>query len=232
MRLQDTKFWTNYKLFSPIVAESSMRHTVDGYVYYKLIEKYRFKSFLEIGVYEGQTLGLLAELSDSSAKLDGVDPNPKLELFNTLYDNLNFKIKLHRCKSCDFTFNSSYDFINIDGDKTYDNIKNDIQKSLKCLDKQGVLLINEYKLESVQQAINDTIKDLVPFMITEQTLFFHYPEVDRSNFLDFELSALANNFIMFYNKIYNDHVVLNVKTLPIFTDRIDFFDAALKSYNI
>jgi hypothetical protein len=57
---------------------------------------------------------------------------------------------------------------------------------------------------------------------------FHHSSVDRSEFLDREISAGGiSDFVRFENHMYNNHLVLQVDSLPIFTDRIDYFDRAL-----
>ena len=234
MLFYETKFWQHYGLFSKIVKQSSMRSTVDGYVYYQLVKEFNFINFLEIGFFEGQTCGLLAEISDPLAVIDAVDPSADLSIFKQIYSEQSNKINLWNCASQSFEFKKKYDCIIVDGDKSYESITIDIRNSLNSLAPHGVLLINEYQLDSVQQAINEIVVKfgLIPFLKTDQTLFFHRPEDLRCDFLDYKISHKVNNFINFYNEEINGHMVLMVKTLPIFTDRLDFFDAALKEYNI
>lgn len=211
-----------------------MRSTVDGYVYYKFIEKFKFKNFLEIGFYEGQTAGLLLELSSADSQIDCVDPTPKTKLFVQIYNEFNDKFSLHTMKSVDFIFNKQYDFIIIDGSKEIENVTADINNAIASLSSTGVLIVNEYYLESVQEALTNTlfISDLLPILQTNQSFFFSHPRNNRSEFLDFELTKDANNFIRFYNIDINGHMVLRVDSLPIFTDCVEFFDLALRTYNI
>ena len=59
--LQETRFWKNYSRYNTIVEKSSMRSTLDAIIYWKFLNYYKFKNFLEIGVYQGLTTGLFFE---------------------------------------------------------------------------------------------------------------------------------------------------------------------------
>jgi hypothetical protein len=230
-KLHQTRFWKNYSLYKPMVSKCSMRYTVDAYLYFTILKKYQYKNILEIGFFEGQTCGLLLESGD--AHITCVDPEPKIKLFDQLYKDLQHRVELHRIKSQDFDF-KQYDLIIVDGDKTFESVSQDIQNSIKVLDPTGMLLINEYQKPDVVRAITESVlpANMVPFLKSDQTLFFHWPSIDRGDFLDFELPNLANNFIRFENTESWGHTVLNAHTLPIFSDRLDFFDLALKEFDL
>ena len=210
-----------------------MRSTVDAYIYYKFVKKYQFKNILEIGFYQGQTAGLLAEITESDCSITCVDPDPNTVLFDSLYKDFHYKIKLYQIPSQEFDY-KQYDCIVIDGDKSFDTVSNDIKNSIRHLDDGGLILVNEYQLPDVEQALHEFMmpNGLVPFLKTDQTLFFHSPRNDRSDFLDFELPNLANNFIRFENCDLWGHVVLTATTLPIFTNQLNYFDLALKEFDI
>lgn len=233
MKLYQTQFWQNYHQYKKIVKDSTMRCTVDAYVYYKIFKKYSYKNFLEIGFYEGQTAGLIAEITSHDAVIDCVDPAPKCHLYNTIYSDLKHKINLHVAKSQDFNF-KPYEVIIIDGDKTFSSVSTDMQNSIKNIASSGMILVNEYQKTDVKHAIEKFLlpNHLVPFLQTDQTLFFHFPHNNLCDFLDFELPDPGNNFIKFENKELWGSTVLTATTLPIFTDRIDFFDMALKEFDV
>lgn len=230
-KLHQTRFWQNYHLYTPMVEKCSMRYSVDAYLYFTFMKKYQYKNILEIGFFEGQTCGLLLESGD--AHITCVDPFPKTILFDQLYKDLQHRVDLHIMKSQDFNF-KQYDLIILDGDASFETVSLDIRQSINALDSTGMLLINQYKNSSVIRAIEEFVlpAGMVPFLKSEQTLFFHKPIVDRGDFLDFELPHLANNFIRFENIEAWGHTVLNASTLPIFSDRQDFFDLALKEFNL
>ena len=230
-KLHQTRFWQNYHLYTPVVAKCSMRYTVDAYLYFTIMKKYQYKNILEIGFFEGQTCGLLLESGD--AHITCVDPFPNTTLFDQLYKDLQYRVDLHTMKSQDFDF-KQYDLIIVDGDKDFEPVSQDIQQSIDALDPTGMLLINEYQKPGVMWAIEEFVlpAQLIPFLKSDQTLFFHRATVDRGDFLDFELSHLANNFIRFENIETWGHTILNASTLPIFSDRQDFFDLALKEFDL
>jgi len=230
-KLHQTKFWKNYHLYTKMVAKCSMRYTVDAYLYFTIMKKYQYKNILEIGFFEGQTCGLLLESSD--AHITCIDPWPETKLFDQLYKDSQDRVDLHIIKSQDFNF-KNYDFIIVDGDKDFEPVSQDLQQSINALDPAGMLLINEYQKPSVMQAIEEFVlpAKMVPFLKSDQTLFFHRLTVDRGDFLDFELPNLANNFIRFENIESWGHTILNAHTLPIFSDRLDFFDLALKEFDL
>jgi hypothetical protein len=230
-KLHQTRFWQNYHLYTPLVSACSMRYTVDAYLYFTIVKKFQCKNILEIGFFEGQTCGLLLESGD--AHITCVDPYPTTNLFDQLYKDLQHRVDLQVIKSQDFSF-KNYDLIIVDGDKNFKPVSQDIQQSINALDPAGMLLINEYQQPSVIQAIEEFVlpAQLVPFLKSDQTLFFHRSTVDRGDFLDFELPHLANNFIQFENIESWGHTILNARTLPIFSDRLDFFDLALKEFDL
>lgn len=230
-KLHQTRFWQNYHLYTPMVSACSLRYTVDAYLYFSIMKKYQYKNILEIGFFEGQTCGLLLE--SSNAHITCVDPAPTTDLFDKLYKELQHRVDLHVMKSQDFDF-KNYDLIIVDGDTNFVSVSQDICHSINALESTGMLLINSYQKPSVMQAIEEFVlpAHLVPFLKSDQTLFFHRSTVDRGDFLDFELPHLANNFIRFENIEFCGHVVLNVSTLPIFSNRLDFFDLALKKFDI
>jgi Methyltransferase domain len=235
VKLYETKFWNEYNKFEKIVHASSMRCTVDAYIYYKIFKKYDFKRILEIGFYQGQTAGLIAEITADDARITCLDPNPRCEILDLIYADLKFKIDLHQIKSQNFDFNFEfYDIIIIDGCKEFSSISVDIQHSVKSIDQNGMILVNEYQKDSVQAAINQHMlpNGLVPFLQTDQTLFFHYPTCDRGNFIDFELIDPGFNFINFTNKDIFGHTVLHATTLPIFSYRMDFYNMALREFDV
>ena len=176
---------------------------------------------------------MLLEVTSDDAHITCVDPVPNCTIFNQLYKDFQHKIELHCTKSQNFVF-GNYDLIIIDGDKNFASVSCDITNSINSLEDNGMLLINEYQKDDVARAVEELVlpAGLVPFLKTDQTLFFHRQGVDREKFLDVELSKDVYNFIQFINITCWGHVVLHASTLPIFSDRLDFFDLALKEFDI
>lgn len=234
MKLHHTQFWQAYSRFTPVVKACTMRSTVDAWVYFKLQSCYQFRSVLEIGFFEGQTAGLLAEISDPAAVITCVDPAPRPEIFHSVFGAVSHKVHI-LAQTSQHTEFGPQDFIIIDGDKSLESVTCDLRKSLQCLHTSGVLAVNEWALPAVQQAMAAVLgpTDWHPFLKTHQSLMFHHASIDRSEFLDRTISAGGISDIMrFENHMYNDHLVLQVDSLPIFTDRIDYFDRALRDLDL
>ena len=100
----------------------------------------------------------------------------------------------------------------------------------------GVLAIDDYKLPGVATALKELYNcnsTLVPFLKAEQSIFWHYPDNDRGAFLDALLNDPISNFVFVQNENdYKNNVICSAKTLAIFTDMTEYFDLALRHYNI
>lgn len=236
MRFQDTRFWKNYSDYDRIVLKSSMRSTVDAVIYWRLLNHFKFNKFLEIGIYQGLTTGLIFEASPD-ANITAIDPVNRLELFYKNYPEYQKQFTFINDVSQRVDLgNNMYDFILIDGDHSYKPALDDILKCLPRLNTNGILAIDDYKMPGVASAIQDLYNlktDWVPFLKSEQTEFWHHRGCDRGNFLDSLFTDPISKFIFVEN--INDHqgnVICSAKTLGMFTDQIEFFDLALKHYNI
>jgi hypothetical protein len=236
IKFKDTQFWKNYSKYDQVVKKSSMRSTIDAIVYWRLLNSFKFNTFLEIGVYQGLTTGLFFE-STPDAVVCGIDPINRLELFYQNYSNYSNQFTFINQPSQDVDLkNALYDFILVDGNHTYVGASTDINNCLPHLALTGVLAIDDYKLPGVSSAITDLHNlntDWVPFLRAEQTEFWHHRSINRSEFLDSLLTDPISNFIFIQNEIdeYNNTICC-AKTLNIFTDITEYFDLALTHYNI
>lgn len=233
-KFRETVFWKNYKSFDKICSNSSMWSTVDALLYWKLFNEYNFSNILEIGVYQGLTTGLMLETSNNIQSYTGIDIKLQLNKFNIIYNDYLKYTKFYEQSSRKFKFSGTYDFILIDGDHSYNGALTDLLTTSQLLSKNGILAIDDYSLPDVAAAMEEFKKttNLVPFMQLEQTEFWHYPENNRSLFLDNLLTDTINNFIFLYNIDINNTVVLKAKTLMVFTNELDFFDQVLNFYDI
>lgn len=231
-KFRQTLFWNNYKKFDKVSGDSSMRCTVDAIIYWKLFKEYNFSNILEVGVYQGLTTGLMLESSTNIKSYTGIDPELKLDLFNKIWQDYLGTTKFYNMCSGEFTPPTTYDFILIDGDHSYEQALSDLLMANTVLESNGVLAIDDYNLPEVAKAIAEFKKHtaLVPFLQAEQTEFWHFPSNNRSDFLDNLLQDTINNFIFVYN--INDNQILKAKTLHVFTNELDLFDQVLKLYDI
>jgi len=235
-KFRDTKFWKNYPMYDRMVHNSSMRSTVDSVILWKLLQKYQFKNFLEIGVYQGLTTGLMFE-STPDAVITGVDIKDQLSLFYKNYPEYTNQFTFFNQPSQSFNFdNSIYDFILVDGDHNYQTAKIDIFNCLPHLNNTGILAIDDYKLAGVANAIQDlhNLKtDWVLFLRSEQIEYWHHRSYDRSNFIDSLFDDPISKFILINNVVDNNkNTICTAKTIAMLTDQTEYFDMALKHYNI
>ena len=160
MRFQDTKFWQNYQDYDKIVANSSMRSTVDAIVYWRLLTHFEFTNFLEIGIYQGLTTGLFFE-SNNHAKVVAIDPNDRLGLFYKNYSEFQNQFTFIQQQSQDIDFtNDLYDFILVDGDHSYQGCYNDLNNWWNKLSVGGHLILHDcYLFCEVQKAVINFLKD-------------------------------------------------------------------------
>lgn len=235
IRFQDTRFWKRYGDYDKIVLNSSMRSTVDGLLYWRLLNAFNFYKFLEIGIYQGLTTGLFIE-SNKNCQITAIDPKYNLNLLYQHYPEATDRLTFVNKKSKEVTLENEFDFILIDGDHSYEEAWHDISQCLSLMHKDSVLAIDDYKMPGVAQAINklyNTKHNLVPFMRTEQTEFWHNANCDRGNFLDSMLIDPICNFVLLQNETDGfSNTVLTAKTIHMLTDHPKYFDLALKEYNI
>lgn len=238
MKFRTSIFWKTYPEYEKIVENSSMRSTVDAILLWRLIEHFKFKKFLEIGIYQGLTTGLFLEASVNGTVV-GIDPAPKLDLLYKNHIGSRDRFKLIQEKSQNVDFSGQYDFILLDSDHYFDYtlMKYDLDRTLPLLEETGVLAIN-CSLEPT--APKKIIEDLytentnwIPFMRLEQLMLCHHVKSDRSLFLDSLLYDNISKFIFLHNvKNEHDNMILTCKTLGIFADLPEFFDLALERYDL
>jgi predicted O-methyltransferase YrrM len=236
MKFRDTRFWKNYGEYNRIVMNSSMRSTVDALIYWRLLNYFKFNKFLEIGIYQGLTTGLVFE-SNPSAHVTAIDPTDRLALFYKNYPDYQSQFTFIKQPSQQVGLGDNlYDFILIDGDHSYESVLDDILKCLPNLNHSGVLAIDDYKLPGVAKAIEylyNLKTDWVPFLRSEQTEFWHHRSCNRESFLDSLFTDPISKFIFIKNVVdQHSNTICSATTLGIFTDQTEYFDMALQHYNI
>ena len=100
--------------------------------------------------------------------------NGKVEIFRDTSDNYFLKNK------------NKFDLIYIDGNHLYDFVKNDILNSLKCLNKNGIIVTDDYKLkgwwnDDVTKATNHCIKQNSLIVLDKHNLFNYHHQCIISN---------------------------------------------------
>ena len=163
--------------------------------FYNLIDKLKYKIICEIGVWDGFNLKNL--LKSKANKVYGVDPycfefiNDKkikytINEINIIFNEVkklevifkNLKIIKKKSEEAVNFFNDNYfDFIYIDGNHTYDYVKNDLNLWFPKLKLNGILAGHDYcnytfkngEKFGVIKAVNEfSIKNNLKFYLTDQ----------------------------------------------------------------
>jgi beta-1,4-mannosyl-glycoprotein beta-1,4-N-acetylglucosaminyltransferase len=161
------KYLNNYYKKADISYKYSQRWFLNSEIKHKLhkfLDKTNENKILEIGCFEGLSSVFFADnfIDNPNSRLTCVDP------FLTIDDNdhhkylmnheeLNFDFNISNCKNvdkisvhkitsdCFFKNNKeTYNFIYIDGSHETDLIKKDMENSFKCLEKNGIMWMNDY----------------------------------------------------------------------------------------
>jgi predicted O-methyltransferase YrrM len=236
MKFQETRFWKNYSLYSKVIEQSSTRCSIDAVIYWKLLTHFQFNQVLEVGVNEGHTTGLILE-SNLDCKILGIDPIEQHQLLYKIYPEYQDRFTFIESMSQDVTLvDQEFDFILIDGDHDYLPVKSDLENFLPRLKKSGVLAIDDYQWPGVARAIkelHDQNTGWIPFIRAAQTEFWHHESYDRGDFLDSLLTDTISKFILIDNQVNEfNNTICVAKTISMLTDYPEYFDLALKHYDI
>jgi predicted O-methyltransferase YrrM len=206
----------------------------DGmFLMWKIVEYFQPKSLLEIGFGCGQTLGILIESAgEECQRVVSVDIKFNRTNFNKFFPGAN--VEFIETDSKNLLLNEKFDFICIDGDHSYDSVRSDISKCLPLLHKNTILCMDDYKMPGVDKAIVDTLfgTDFVPFLSSEQQIYFHHKEHSAEDFLDNWLPEVGLNFINIQPKKYHNVELTHSHLCNImFIENREIFQLGLKFFN-
>jgi len=209
-----------------------MKTRIDQLLMFYWIRHQSPGSILEVGMNQGQSLGILTE-DNKQARTVAVDIILDASLFQDLYGNLD-NVSFAQADSLEYLTADKFDFIQIDTDHTERTLP-EIQKYIKNLNTDGVLLIDDYPWSGVDQSLDVFLaqqSDWVPFLMSEQTLFLHHRSRDDSVFLDEKLEELFGDFCLLENIDYKQHVVKRVSCPNVINDDDEVFDLILKKLDL
>jgi predicted O-methyltransferase YrrM len=229
--------WTEYqysKYWKP-------RDCIGIYIYWKICEYFKPKSILEIGFLEGLSFGLLFESSEDTTEYVCVDNDfsKKTKYFDFLFkDHPKYNsIKFIETDSRKLDLTQQFDLIHIDGNHSYEFVKNDVLKSLSLMHKNSILIIDDMTehCPDVEKVVDQYLlgqHDFVPFLAADREIFFHHVSHSTDDFLDNFISKNATDIMTFFNYNYKDFVVLRAHAPNFFNDNISIFVDQLKKFNL
>ena len=239
MKIHNSKTLANIEAFAVANTPTKlMRVSTDMFLLWKMCEYFKPSTVLEIGFYAGQSLGIMMEASGPTTQIVSVDIDYGYKfIFDQVFiDDCSTKnITFVNIDSKNLLLDRQFDLIHIDGDHSYEFVKNDIQKCLPMLHKSSILCIDDYQRNSVMQAIEETLQgqyDFVPFLAGDQEIFFHHKSHSADQFLDEWIQSKSNNFIDFSNYEFLGYTVLRARMPNIFVDHMSMFTQALQLYNL
>jgi hypothetical protein len=217
----------------------TMRVNIDLILVFYMIKFFNFKNILEIGFREGQTFGAMIEASSTDSKLTAIDIIPNNRLYNLYYKDTEFvkdkTIDILTVNSLEFAPDDRYDFINIDTDHLYPHTLHEIEKYINHISQFGILMLDDYNTyDGVDKSINKFMsenKDWVPFLLGEQTAFFHHVSHDACEFLDETLNVFSS-FCSLNNIDYKSHNVKKINCLSAITSNDDIFTLICQRYKL
>ena len=233
----------NYNFYKSVALKNlneyfPMRVSIDLSLVYYLIKFFQPRSILEIGVNQGLTFGLMFEAAPVDCSLTGIDLPTQVyfaNLFRKHYNADTERIKFIEISSDDFVSDHCYDFINVDGDHNMPRQYTDIVKSADMLNDHGILMIDDVDMPGVDKAINKFLSEqseIVPFLLSTQTLFLHKPQYHRAGeFLD-ALSAKFADFCTFEVYNYKSHSVPKISCISAIIKHTDIFKMICEKYSI
>lgn len=215
-----------------------MRVNIDLALVYYLIKFFNPRTILEVGFNQGLTFGAMIEASDKNCRLTAIDINLYVDLYNSLYLNSIHTeekvIEIIQSESLAFNPEGDYEFINIDTDHLYPHTLHEFEKYIKYISKNGIMMIDDFEWEGVDKSIDKFMQsnhDWVPFLLGDQTVFFHHVSHDSCEFLDNVLDKFSP-FCSLFNVNYKNHTVKKVSCLPAITNNNDIFTLICQRYDI
>lgn len=232
MMFNNTLIFKNLNIF-----KIKNRVNVELLLLYYVIKQFDPKILLEIGFSEGCSFGVMLEAAAERSELTSVDIVINQTLFDSIYNDSSHvrtkKVNLLTMPSSKFEDSENrYDFILVDGDHTLPTAYRDLIKASKLINLNGIIMIDDYHLNDVDQAIDQFLKletGFVPFLISEQSVYFHHVSHNAENFIDNELGKFAP-FCDLSNVDYKSFLVKKVSCLPAITNHNDIFSLVCNHY--
>ena len=226
-KFTQTKFWKNYNKFHIM-----MRCTTDAVVLWDFFKHFKFKDYLEIGIYQGSTSGLILECNPD-INITGIDIKLNTDLFYKIYGKQKRTDFEHDSTTFDFTKINKFDLILIDGSHKEPDVKKDFINIMPHLLPNGVLIVDDVDWAGV--SINRPLLNemgLEPFLKIEQCELWHYINCDKSMYLDSLFTSTISKFLYINTFEEFNTTIVKIKSNKFFTDELNLTTTILNHYNI
>lgn len=210
--------------------KKSMRSPCSMMTLMKILEYFQPKKILEIGFFQGQTLGLICESVPEESDLTTIDVQIDLSVFDRLFGDIikqkMLNVQFLEMDSRRYQPDRQFDFINVDGgpELRYD----DLMMASTTISPDGIIMFDNYgKFPDQIETFLSQGTGLVPFLIDGQALFLHYPHHDANDFLDNVLPKYFLHFCDVVNVDYHSHLISEIKPIPV---SIHIFDRVVLEF--
>jgi len=231
MRLGQSKVLLNLSQF-----EINLRCAVDTVLINQVCRAFLPRKILEIGFFQGQTLGLIAEAIEFDGSFVSVDLNfSRKNLFVSLFPEIQDKITYIQKNSANIVYDDKFDFICVDGDDRYESVINDLKTIFPTIHQQSILYMDAAENPGVAQAIKENLlgqHGLVPFLKGDQGMFFCDKDHSAYDFLNNLTASKFGKFMKFTKVDFYGHSVLQASSMPVFQENHSFFCLTLDLYNL
>ena len=133
-------------------------------VWEKIISKFKYINYLEIGSFEGRSTVFISELPNTKTVMavdtfDGSDEyvgSNKLNHidFNIVFENFKNNMRLVGKKNINYlkdtshnyfkNYKNKYNLIYIDGSHHYNDVKQDFINAYNCIEKDGIIILDDF----------------------------------------------------------------------------------------
>jgi hypothetical protein len=212
-----------------------MRCSVDTILIWEICKFYQPKTVLEIGFYEGQTLGLIAESLNFDAQFVSVDTTfHRRQLFDTLFPEMQARTQFLENDSASVRYQDQFDFAVIDGDHTLSSVTADVKQVMPNMSPQGIIYMDDINTNDVIECITNLAvpNQWIPFCLGDQGVFLHQINHSAVDFLTSLASSSFANFLEFRNTDFYGSQVMTVSSPAIFEQSKDILLHSLKFYNL
>lgn len=213
-----------------------MRSMLDMFLMWQVIQHFGPRQFFEIGFAAGQSMGIMYEASGQKGRYVSVDKDYRdRNIFDGVFPGHAVLFNEQDSADLELDPDQQFDFVHIDGDHSYEMVRNDLNKIWPSMHERTILYMDDYRVPGVDQAIQHEIlakTDFRPFLYGDQSVFFHHQGQPKDVFVDDVLQQRSCNFVYYANEDLYHRPVLRARLPNVFVDHPQIFIDALRAYDL